>query len=74
MKRLATTTEQTELIYVPSTEEIHLYESGSFTTTLDSPAITTGINQPVPRPSNWSEGFQPLEEPERLSAYGCFIP
>ncbi|KAF8449181.1 hypothetical protein L210DRAFT_3500693 [Boletus edulis BED1] len=57
MKRLVATTEQTELIYVPSAEELHLHESNSFAASLDSPATT--INQPAPGPSNWPEQFQP---------------
>ncbi|KAH0834622.1 hypothetical protein J3R83DRAFT_10109 [Lanmaoa asiatica] len=82
MKRLVATTEQTEFIYIPSAEELHLYESNSFAPHLDGP-----VNQPVPGPSNWPEQFQPQlnynflppardaqsQLEEELSAYGCFI-
>ncbi|KAF8549101.1 hypothetical protein OG21DRAFT_1526044 [Imleria badia] len=56
--RMKRTTEQTrtDLIYIPPAEELHLHECRSSTASLDGPA--TAVNQPVPRPSNWPEGFK----------------
>ncbi|KAF8141775.1 hypothetical protein EV363DRAFT_1392206 [Boletus edulis] len=78
MKRLVATTEQTELIYVPSAEELHLHESNTPGPSNWPEQFQPELNNnflPVsfPLPAHDAHWQLQLEELEELSAYGCFI-